>query len=213
MTLLLAALQYAALSPRGRHGRGDQGQQTEAPDPHPARWARRRHVTGASRHCSSSFTSHTRHCAHEAPPGTERPKKASCHKKPARGGPWKGLYQCHLMGVQKQARLAEGDGSQDSGHPGEGVRPGWGPQGASGRQPTRNTHISCTPMFGVHGTCQKEHVSHRDTCKYDQTAGESQAGSEADRRALGLVCTRPLETSGCTDTMKGKEASLNAISR
>ena len=74
------------------------------------------------------------------------------------------------MGVQKQARLAEADGSQNSGHLGAGVKPGWGPR-------------------GVHGTRQKEHVSHRDTYKYDQTAGESQAGSEADRRAGSCLHT------------------------
>ena len=49
----------------------------------------------------------------------------------------KPLQYCKVK-KKKQAKLTEGDGSQDSGHLGEGVRPGWRPQGASGRQPTRN---------------------------------------------------------------------------
>lgn len=54
MTLLLAALLSAA-GHLGRHGKGIQGQQTEALDPHPAQWARA--GTWPSVHnLSSSFT-------------------------------------------------------------------------------------------------------------------------------------------------------------
>lgn len=35
-----------------------------------------------------------------------------------------------------------------------------------------NTYISCTHVTSVHVTRQKEHVSDRDTFKYDQRAGE-----------------------------------------
>lgn len=73
MTLLLAALQYAARSPRERHGKRDQGQQTEALDPHPAQWARRRHVTGVHKHLSSSFTRHG--AAVRLLPGQKGPRK------------------------------------------------------------------------------------------------------------------------------------------